>query len=119
MVKAFRDLGDFKNVLPYASEIFGVYQPLLGWKSKRTLSRMAKVVDAQNEGDPAYHAMAADPDASIEVKDETIPVRASTAEGEERSRLWSLMAEVWPAYDDYQTKTDREIPVVALTRRSA
>jgi proline iminopeptidase len=46
-------------------------------------------------------------------------VRASTAEGEERARLWSLMAEVWPAYDDYQTKTDREIPIVVLSRRSA
>jgi deazaflavin-dependent oxidoreductase (nitroreductase family) len=66
-----------------------------------------------------YENLLADPDASIEVKDETIPVRASTAEGEERSRLWALMAEVWPAYDDYQTKTDREIPVVLLTRRSA
>jgi deazaflavin-dependent oxidoreductase (nitroreductase family) len=66
-----------------------------------------------------YENLLADPDASIEVKDELIPVRASTAEGEERSRLWALMTEVWPAYDDYQTKTDREIPVVMLTRRSA
>jgi deazaflavin-dependent oxidoreductase (nitroreductase family) len=66
-----------------------------------------------------YENLLADADASIQVKDELIPVRASTAEGEERTRLWSLMAEVWPAYDDYQTKTDREIPVVVLTRRSA
>ena len=57
--------------------------------------------------------------AGMRIEDETIPVRASTAEGEERSRLWSLMAEVWPAYDDYQTQTDREIPVVVLTRRPA
>jgi deazaflavin-dependent oxidoreductase (nitroreductase family) len=66
-----------------------------------------------------YENLLADADASVQVKDELIPVRASTAEGEERARLWSLMAEVWPAYDDYQTKTDREIPVVVLTRRSA
>jgi deazaflavin-dependent oxidoreductase (nitroreductase family) len=66
-----------------------------------------------------YENLLADADASVQVKDEVIPVRASTAEGEERSRLWSLMAEVWPAYDDYQTNTDREIPVVVLTRRSA
>jgi proline iminopeptidase len=51
------------------------------------------------------------------VKAEEIPVRATTATGAERSRLWSLMAEVWPAYDDYQKKTDREIPVVVFTRR--
>jgi hypothetical protein len=35
--------------------------------------------------------------------------------GAERERLWALMREVWPAYDEYQTKTDREIPVVVLT----
>jgi hypothetical protein len=28
-----------------------------------------------------------------------------------------LRAVVWPAYDDYQTKTDREIPVVIFSRR--
>ncbi|HEY1449528.1 MAG TPA: nitroreductase family deazaflavin-dependent oxidoreductase [Solirubrobacteraceae bacterium] len=64
-----------------------------------------------------YENLLADPHASIQVKGEQIPVTASTATGDERSRLWSLLAEVWPAYDDYQTKTDREIPVVVLTRR--
>ena len=53
----------------------------------------------------------------IEVKGEEIPVHAQDAEGDERKRLWSLMTEVWPAYDDYQARTDREIPVVILTRR--
>src|ERR1700743_3570733 len=55
-----------------------------------------------------YENLLADPHASIQVKGEQIPVTASTAESEERSRLWKLMAEVWPAYDEYQTKTDRE-----------
>lgn len=64
-----------------------------------------------------YQNLLANPDAVIEVKDQEIPVQASTAEGAERARLWSSMAEVWPAYDDYQTKTDREIPVVVLSRR--
>lgn len=45
-----------------------------------------------------------------------MPVRATAAEGEERTRLWSLMTEVWPPYDEYQTRTDREIPVVVLAR---
>jgi deazaflavin-dependent oxidoreductase (nitroreductase family) len=79
------------------------------------------VVVASKGGAPAnpswYENLHADPEATIEVRDETIPVRASTAQGEERDRLWALMAEVWPAYDDYQTKTDREIPIVVLARR--
>lgn len=34
-VKRIMDLTQYASVLPYASELFGVYQPLLGWKSKR------------------------------------------------------------------------------------
>lgn len=64
-----------------------------------------------------YKNLAANPEATIEVKDKRIPVRASTAQGEERERLWKLMTEDWPAYDDYAGKTDREIPVVVLERR--
>ena len=34
---------------------------------------------------------------------------------DERDRLWPLVTAVWPAYDDYQARTDRQIPVVVLT----
>ena len=52
----------------------------------------------------------------IQVKGDRFPVTASVAEGPERERLWKLMTEVWPDYDDYQSKTDRQIPVVLLDR---
>jgi deazaflavin-dependent oxidoreductase (nitroreductase family) len=81
------------------------------------------VIVASKGGAPAnpswYENLLADPDATIEVLGETVPVRASTAAGEERARLWALMVEVWPAYDDYQARTDREIPVVVLGPASA
>ncbi|HUZ28106.1 MAG TPA: nitroreductase family deazaflavin-dependent oxidoreductase [Solirubrobacteraceae bacterium] len=64
-----------------------------------------------------YKNLRANPNITIQVKAEQIPVRAGTAEGDERTRLWQRMAEVWPAYDDYQRGTDREIPVVVLERR--
>jgi deazaflavin-dependent oxidoreductase (nitroreductase family) len=64
-----------------------------------------------------YENLVANPEVTIQVKGEEIPVTATTAEGDERERLWSLMAEVWPGYDDYQTKTERQIPIVVLTRR--
>ena len=64
-----------------------------------------------------YENLQADPDATIEVMDERIPVRGETATGEQRERLWRLMNEVWPDYDRYQQRTDREIPVVVLSRR--
>jgi deazaflavin-dependent oxidoreductase (nitroreductase family) len=79
------------------------------------------VVVASKGGAPAhpswYSNLEADSDATIQVKDEQIPVRASKAEGDERQRLWSAMTEVWPAYDGYQKRTDREIPVVVFSRR--
>src|ERR1700689_2313827 len=66
------------------------------------------VVVASKGGAPEhlswYENLLANPDATIELPGETVPVRASTAEGEERARLWKLMAEVWPAYDDYQAR---------------
>ena len=64
-----------------------------------------------------FKNLEADPDATIEVLAPEIPVRASVAQGEERSRLWALMTEEWPSYNDYQARTDREIPVVILERR--
>jgi deazaflavin-dependent oxidoreductase (nitroreductase family) len=79
------------------------------------------VVVASKGGAPDHPAwyknLVAAPEAMIQVKDEEIPVRAETAEGEDRERLWSRMTEVWPAYDEYQQKTDREIPVVVFERR--
>jgi deazaflavin-dependent oxidoreductase (nitroreductase family) len=79
------------------------------------------VVVASKGGAPKnpawYENLTAEPDAEIQVKGETIPVHASDAEGDERARLWRSMTEVWPAYDDYQQKTRREIPVVVFERR--
>lgn len=79
------------------------------------------VVVASKGGSPShpgwFENLQANPEVTIQVRDERVPARASTAEGEERDRLWSLMTEVWPAYDDYQAKTDRQIPVVVFSRR--
>jgi deazaflavin-dependent oxidoreductase (nitroreductase family) len=64
-----------------------------------------------------YKNLGADPTAELQVKEERIPVSAETAQGPERERLWRLMTEVWPDYDRYQTRTDRQIPVVVFERR--
>jgi deazaflavin-dependent oxidoreductase (nitroreductase family) len=64
-----------------------------------------------------FENLRASPEAEIELPGERVPVLASVAQGEERSRLWSLMTEVWPDYDTYQARTEREIPVVVFSRR--
>ena len=79
------------------------------------------VVVASKGGSPEqpawYLNLEADPEVEIQVFDEVLPVVARTVGGEERERLWALMRQIWPAYDEYQTKTDREIPVVVLSPR--
>ena len=52
----------------------------------------------------------------IQVKADRFAVDASVADGSERERLWKMMTEVWPDYDEYQAGTEREIPVVVLER---
>jgi len=65
---------------------------------------------------PAWYLnLEANPEVEIQVFDEVLPAVARTTIGEERERLWALMRQTWPAYDEYQTRTDREIPVVVLT----
>lgn len=61
-----------------------------------------------------YLNLVADPEVRIQVGSAEMTGRAHTAAGEERSRLWDLMTEVWPDYNQYQKKTAREIPVVVI-----
>jgi deazaflavin-dependent oxidoreductase (nitroreductase family) len=58
----------------------------------------------------------ADPEVSVQVLGDRFTARARTATPEEKPALWRKMAATWPAYDDYQTKTSRDIPVVVLER---
>lgn len=61
-----------------------------------------------------YLNLADNPDVEIQVKGEKMPARARTATPEEKAVLWPIMTKEWPAYDEYQTKTDRDIPVVVV-----
>jgi proline iminopeptidase len=56
------------------------------------------------------------PEAEVQILDRRVAVQARVAEGEERTRLWAQMNEMWPHYDEYATKTEREFPVVLLER---
>ncbi|MGW2398105.1 nitroreductase family deazaflavin-dependent oxidoreductase [Kitasatospora sp. NPDC001664] len=61
-----------------------------------------------------YRNLAADPRVRIQVGPEVLQGTARTATPEERTAYWPLMVGHWPAYDDYQAKTEREIPVVVI-----
>jgi deazaflavin-dependent oxidoreductase (nitroreductase family) len=78
------------------------------------------VVVASQGGRPRhpdwYLNLAEHPDVRVQVKADTFRARARTAEGEERERLWRAMNDIWPHYEEYQTRTSRIIPVVVLER---
>ncbi len=56
------------------------------------------------------------PEVHVQVLADRFRAQARTATPEERARLWPRMADIWPAYNEYQAKTDREIPLVILER---
>lgn len=62
-----------------------------------------------------YLNLRENPKVEVQVWGDRFPAHARTATPEERQRLWPRMVSVWPDYDSYQQKTQREIPVVILT----
>ncbi|MFC4050108.1 nitroreductase family deazaflavin-dependent oxidoreductase [Actinomadura syzygii] len=69
------------------------------------------------EDDPLWFKnIEADPQVKVQVKDDRFTAHARVAGPDEKPALWRKMAAVWPDYDEYQKKTDRQIPVVILER---
>jgi deazaflavin-dependent oxidoreductase (nitroreductase family) len=78
------------------------------------------VVVASKGGAPEHPAwylnLEADPDATVQVQGDRFKANARTASAQEKPELWRTMTAAWPAYDDYQRNTPRDIPVVVLER---
>ncbi len=76
------------------------------------------IVIASNGGQPNHPAwylnLRENPHVSVQLGDRARAMIAQTTEGDERARLWSRVVQEYPAYEGYQRKTDREIPVVIL-----
>lgn len=78
------------------------------------------VVVASKGGAPThpgwYLNLAAQPAVEVQVRADRFRATARTATGEERARLWQTMAAIYPPYNAYQAKTQREIPIIVLER---
>ena len=105
----------------------------VGRKSgKRTVTPMMHLQDESDPGTlyvfasmggapkhPAwFHNITANPEVTLEVGTEKFSARASVAEGGERDRLYAQQAAEMPAFNEYQEKTTRRIPVVVLQRQA-
>lgn len=86
-----------------------VYQP----DGERMVIFASKAGAPQN---PAwYHNLRANPTATVEVGPDTVDVEAVVTDGDERQRLFDKQKQLMPQFADYEQKTTRQIPVVALT----
>ncbi len=79
------------------------------------------IVFASKAGAPTnpdwYHNLVANPSVSVEVGSERFDADATPLTGEERDRLYAEQAKRMPGFQEYQDRTTRVIPVVALTPR--
>jgi deazaflavin-dependent oxidoreductase (nitroreductase family) len=67
--------------------------------------------------DPAwFRNLMANPETTVELGAETVPVVARLAEGEERELIWAKQTELVPRFAEYEAVAGRRIPVVVLTR---
>lgn len=64
-----------------------------------------------------YRNLVACPDAVVQIKGERRPVRAVTADAQQRRRLWPRLVELYADFDTYESWTERDIPVMILRPR--
>ena len=80
------------------------------------------LIVASNGGSPEppawFRNLEQRPEVEVQVLGDRFGARARTATSDEKPEMWREMTSHWPAYDSYQRKTDREIPVVVLERAS-
>lgn len=63
-----------------------------------------------------YHNLVANPEVTAEIGTETYELTAEVVDEEERDRLYAHVVTIAPGFAEYQEKTTRRIPVVALHR---
>jgi deazaflavin-dependent oxidoreductase (nitroreductase family) len=61
-----------------------------------------------------YHNLLAHPEVTVQAGSSIQQMRAEVADSAERARLWSPLVAMYPDYENYQAKTERQIPVVVL-----
>jgi deazaflavin-dependent oxidoreductase (nitroreductase family) len=59
-----------------------------------------------------YLNLKANPKVSVQIKKEVLELTARDATDEERAKYWPQLVDMYPSYDDYQSWTDRTIPIV-------
>jgi len=83
----------------------------------------ANVVLVASKGGMSHHPLwyrnlEANPNVEVQIGSETRPMRARRATPDEKAALWPRLVAIYRDYDDYQARTERDIPVVVLSPRA-
>ncbi len=128
VVKKITDLTNYTSVLPYASEMFGVYQPLLGWKSKRAEERFGEGLRRDQEA--AVRALlnsltgivnvSYKPDGTVEIQVDKGKLKAGRLGSFDSIVLQQIGARL-PAFEDYEpdvwSKVITEAAISAILKK--
>lgn len=114
------------------AEMMGVTCLLLDYRGRRTGQWRRTVLIYGMDGDDYlivasnggadehpqwYRNLVDEPDVRLRVgTEERFSARAETLSAEDKARVWPGLVELFPRYADYQAKTERDIPVVRLSR---
>jgi deazaflavin-dependent oxidoreductase (nitroreductase family) len=68
-----------------------------------------------SDRDPQWYLnLVAHPEVGMQIRDKTFRATARTADPDEKERLWPIVGDAYPFYNDYRRATDRDIPLVVL-----
>ena len=122
VIREFRDNGGVLSQIPFPVVLLTTTGARTG---RRTTTPVGFGVDggrvfvvASKAGAPAhpawFHNVRANPAVTVELGGSSYEARAVIAEGDERDRLYGLIAAQVPAFGEYEKNTDRTFPVVVL-----
>ena len=90
--------------------------PLLYWREGNRIVLIASKGGAANH--PLWYLnLKANPNVTVQIKDEVLNLTARDATEDERAHYWPKMASMYTSFEDYQSWTDRVIPVVICDPR--
>ena len=116
--KGVAQFGDRLLLLHHAGARTGTVRvnPLAYYDDGTRLVIVASKAGAPENPDWLFN-LRANPDTTIEIGSETVEVRAAEITGDDYEQTWARVTAAMPGFADYQTKTTRRIPLVALHRK--
>jgi deazaflavin-dependent oxidoreductase (nitroreductase family) len=116
--KGVAQFGDALLLLHHTGARTGTVRvnPLAFYDDGHRLVIVASKAGAPQNPDWLFN-LRANPDTTIEIGSETVEVRAAEITGDDYEQTWTRVTTAMPGFADYQTKTARRIPLVALHRK--